>query len=87
MARAEVQVKTLGQIAYESLCDAQYVIARNWNTPSWPDHSLNERERQEWEAAAQAVRAAVIEECAEHVVADFFEREIADSIRALKDKK
>jgi hypothetical protein len=78
MARAEVQVKTLGQIAK----DAWFKV----NVPNSNDG--------DWEAAAQAVRAAVIEECAK-VAETGARREdynpttclwLVDDIRALKDK-
>jgi hypothetical protein len=57
-------VKTPGQIAYEALCDANYIVAKNWYTPSWPEDQLTDEERAKFEYVAQAVRAQVIEECA-----------------------
>jgi hypothetical protein len=81
-------MKTLGQIA----CEKFYVGGRTedpWNTFA---------DRDQWKAAAQAVRAAVIEECAkaitaqiivnstdykDNVINDVLEQ-AADIVRALK---
>jgi hypothetical protein len=88
MARAEVQVKTLGQIAYETTDDA---VELPWN------QCVSNAARPYWEKMAQAVRAAVIEECAkvceqteagEHAPMPrrLSARDCARAIRALKDR-
>jgi hypothetical protein len=73
-------MKTLGQIAFEASRDA---VQRN---EPWPAS---------WEAAAQAVRASVIEECARYVEdapgLTFYDSaatsEVAFGLRLLKEKK
>jgi hypothetical protein len=88
-------MKTLGQIAYEALCDANYIVAKNWYTPSWPEDQLTDEERAKFEYVAQAVRAKVIEECFQELdrMANedlYGSREwsmAAERIRLLKEKK
>lgn len=76
-------MKTLGQIAFESF-NREIIYAVDWKYA----------DAQDWEAAAQAVREAVIEECAkvcdeQAALPECPERATycAEAIRALKDKK
>jgi hypothetical protein len=82
MARAEVQVKTLGQIAYEAFS------AHAGADPRWAD--LPPIGHEAYSVAAQAVRLVVIEECAKEIYwkwASTHEAgDCADIIRALKDR-
>jgi hypothetical protein len=82
-------MKTLGRIAYESMHDPE-------GFTDWP--KLHRQYREMWEAAAQAVRAAVIEECAKVCEQDWPANEahswvsetakwLAREIRALEDKQ
>lgn len=61
--------KPLGQIAHE----AKLVIDLNaWMTPAWVD--LPPPRQKAEEAAAQAIRDAVIEECGKHITRLHWER-------------
>jgi hypothetical protein len=70
-------MKTLGQIAYESFVKVQGTDISN-------DARIQFSSKEEWEAAAQAVKAAVIEEAAIAMERKGFVPQVAKAIRSLQ---
>lgn len=79
--------KRLGKIAFEAAMEYRYAMDPDDDVPLWSNQTPGEQS--DWEAAAQAVRNAVIDECADLIeTSPFINKSAAEiigqSLRSLK---